>query len=122
MEVKYRPVHGTEIGETVGIFLTAVADMYRRHGINTPAPERSVIETYYRHTFETGIYYVAEVDGRLAAVCHAVVRDRLWFLSGFWMLPEFQRQKIGGRLLRPRPGVGGGAGGDHIFTPCSVVA
>ncbi|HEY6186716.1 MAG TPA: GNAT family N-acetyltransferase [Pyrinomonadaceae bacterium] len=120
MEVKYRPVHETEIDETVGIFLTAVADMYRRHGINTPAPERSVIETYYRHTFETGIYYVAEVDGRLAAVCHAVVRDRLWFLSGFWMLPEFQRQKIGGRLLRLVRDEGERAGAHTFFTWSSV--
>lgn len=120
MEVKYRPVHETEIGETVVIFLTAVADMYRRHGINTPAPERSVIETYYRHTFETGIYYVAEVDGQLAAVCHAVVRDGLWFLSGFWMLPEFQRQQIGGRLLRLVRAEGERAGAHTFFTWSSV--
>lgn len=118
--VKYRPVRETEIDETVEIFLTAVADMYRRHGINTPAPESAMIKTHYRHIFETGIYHVAEVDGRVAAVCHAVVRDRLWFLSGFWMLPEFQRQKIGGQLLRGVRAAGERAGADIFFTWSSV--
>jgi GNAT superfamily N-acetyltransferase len=118
--VNYRPVRATEIDETVEIFLTAVTDMYRRHGINTPAPERAVIATYYRHTFETGIYHVAEVGGRIAAVCHAVVRDHLWFLSGFWMLPEFQRRKIGGQLLRGVRAAGERAGADTFFTWSSV--
>lgn len=119
-EVKYRPVRETEIDETVGIFLTAVTDMYRRHGINTPAPERTVIEKHYRHIFETGIYHVAEVDGRVAAVCHAVVRDHLWFLSGYWMLPEFQRRKIGGTLLRGVRAEGERAGASTFFTWSSV--
>jgi hypothetical protein len=117
---QYRPARETEIGETVDIFLTAVADMYQRHGINSPVPERAVIETYYRHTFETGIFYVAEVDGQITAVCHAVVRDRLWFLSGFWMLPQFQRRQLGGPLLRLVRAEGESAGASIFFTWSSV--
>jgi hypothetical protein len=60
------------------------------------------------------------VDGQIAAVCHAVVRDRLWFLSGFWMLPQFQRQKIGGQLLRLVRAEGERAGASTFFTWSSV--
>ena len=63
-------------------------------------PPRAPVEKYYDHIRRTGIFRVAEVDGRLAAICHAVVRDALWFLSAFWTLPQLQGQKIGSPLLR----------------------
>jgi len=116
----YRPVRETEIGETAEIFLIACADMYARHNIFAATPEHAVVEQGYRHVFETGIFHVAEVDGRIAAVCHAIVRERLWFLSGFWMLPEFQRQRIGGALLKQVKDAGEQAGADTFFTWSSV--
>jgi GNAT superfamily N-acetyltransferase len=118
--VLYRPVRETEIAETADIFLTAVTDMYERHGIKAAPPERATVETGYRHIFETGIFQVAEVDGRIAAICNGVVRDRLWFLSGFWMLPQFQRQGIGGSLLRRVRDEGERAGASTFFTWSSV--
>jgi GNAT superfamily N-acetyltransferase len=118
--VQYRRVRETELAETVEIFLTAVTDMYARHGIDTPPPERASIETGYRHIFETGIFQVAEVDGRIAAICNGVVRDRLWFLSGFWMLPTYQRQGIGGALLNRVKTEGHEAGARTFFTWSSV--
>ena len=42
MTVEYRAVREAEIPETAEIFLTAVADMYTRNGINAPLPERRV--------------------------------------------------------------------------------
>lgn len=119
-EVQYRPVRETELDETVDIFLTAVADMYERHGIKVALPERSMVETGYRHIFETGTFYVAEVGGRLAAICNGVVRDRLWFLSGFWMLPQFQRRGIGGALLKRVREEGALLGANIFFTWSSV--
>lgn len=118
--VQYRTVRETEIAETTDIFLTAVADMYARHGINQPAPERGTIETGYRHVYETGIFQVAEVDGQIAAICNAVVRGPLWFLSGFWMLPQFQRRGIGGALLKRVRDEGERAGASTFFTWSSV--
>jgi GNAT superfamily N-acetyltransferase len=119
-EVLYRPVRETEIAETAEVFLVAVTDMYARHGILQPPPRTETIETGYRHIFETGIFYVAEVDGRIAAICHAVVRESLWFLSGFWMLPQFQRQGIGGALLKIVQDEGARAGASTFFTWSSV--
>ena len=98
--IQYRPVHEAEIPETVTLFLTAVEDLYTRHGMGSSLPSREMIETNYRHIFQTGIFYVAEIDGEIGAICHAIVRDELWFLSGFWALPRLQQQKIGGPLLK----------------------
>jgi len=116
----YRPVREDEISETAEIFVIACADMYARHGIDAATPEQEVVERGYRHVFETGIFHVAEVDGRIAAIAHAIVRERLWFLSGFWMLPEFQRQRIGGALLKQVKDAGANAGADTFFTWSSV--
>lgn len=119
-EVQYRQVRETELAETVDIFLTAVADMYERHGIKSAVPERASIEKGYAHVFETGIFHVAEVGGRVAAICNAVVRDHVWFLSGFWMLPQFQRRGIGGALLKRVRDEGARLGASTFFTWSSV--
>ena len=119
-KVQYRPVRETELAETAEVFLTAVTDMYARHGINQPPPPRSTVETGYRHIFETGIFYVAEVEGRIAAICNGVVRGSLWFLSGFWMLPQFQRQRIGSALLKIVHDEGARLGANIFFTWSSV--
>jgi GNAT superfamily N-acetyltransferase len=116
----YRPVREDEIGETAEIFLIACADMYARHGIDAATPEPAVVEQGYRHVYETGIFHVAEVGGRIAAICNAIVRERLWFLSGFWMLPEFQRQRIGSALLKQVKDAGAHVGADTFFTWSSV--
>ena len=97
--VQYRPVRETEMHEAVEIFLTSMTDMYRRHNIAKPQPPRPLVEKVYDYIRRTGIFHVAEVDGKLGAICHAIVRDNLWFLSGFWTLPSLQGKKIGRTLL-----------------------
>lgn len=118
--VDYRPVREEEIPATVDLFLTAVADVIRRHGLPGPLPPRADIETHYRHIFRTGIFHVAESDERLVAIGHAVVRDQLWFLSGFWALPGLQGQGIGGPLLRRVMNEGEQKGARKFFTWSSV--
>jgi hypothetical protein len=114
--VHYRPARAEELPATVELFLTAVADMYARLGIRNPLPERGSIQTHYEHIFRTGIFEVAEIEGRLAAICHAVVRDELWFLSGFWALPELQGKRIGGPMLRRVRAEGAQQGARKFFT------
>jgi hypothetical protein len=120
MTVLYRPVVEAELPETVEIFTTSVVDMYARSGIKAPPPERGVILMHYTHVFRTGIFYVAEVDGALAAICHAVVRDELWFLSGFWALPLHQHRRIGSELLKLVREEGARVGTRIFFTWSSV--
>lgn len=116
----YRPATEADVEAAVGVFVSAVADMYARNGIKAPPPDARVIERNYRHVLRTGIFHVAEVGGRVGAICNAVVRGRLWFLSGFWALPELQRQKIGGPLLRLVRDEGARRGADTFFTWSSV--
>ena len=120
MTVKYRAVREAEIPETADVFLTAVGDMYVRNGINAPLPERKAVETGYAHIMRTGIFHVAEVEGHIVAICHAVVRDHLWFLSGYWALPPLQRQRIGGVLLEGVIAEGRDVGAQTFFTWSSI--
>lgn len=120
MDFIYRRAAEADIQESAGVFLSAVADMYARNGIKAPPPDARAVEHNYRHVLRTGIFHVAEVAGRVGAICHAVVRGRLWFLSGFWALPELQRQKLGGPLLRLVRDEGARQGADTFFTWSSV--
>jgi hypothetical protein len=67
-----------------------------------PGPVRTTdrMLAFYRHAHRTGIFHVAEAEGRIAALACAILRDRTWFLSGFWARPALQRQRIGMPLLR----------------------
>jgi GNAT superfamily N-acetyltransferase len=99
--VLYRAPTESEIGRAGSVFLTSVSDLAARMHLPPPdsyTPES--VERLYGHIHRTGIFEIAESEGQFVAVCHAVVRERLWFLSGFWVLPEYQRQRVGGPLLR----------------------
>lgn len=111
----YRSAVEADIPATLDLFLESVADLYRRHNLEAPLPPRPSIEVAYRHIFRTGIFSVAETDGRLQAICHAIVRDELWFLSGFWARPELQARGVGGKLLRDVWREGAEAGAKKFF-------
>ncbi|HEX8652498.1 MAG TPA: GNAT family N-acetyltransferase [Pyrinomonadaceae bacterium] len=119
-KVLYRRAGEADVPESVEVFLSSVADMYARNGIGLPLPDRKHTETGYGHIQRTGIFHLAEVDGRIAAICHAVVRDKLWFLSGFWALPHLRQQKMGGTLLERVMDEGRRLGASTFFTWSSV--
>lgn len=116
MEVQYRAVREDELPETVELFLTTVADLRARQNLTWPLPPREGVTKAYRHIERTGIFHVAEVDGQVVSICHAIVRDHIWFLSGFWTLPGLQGQKIGSTLLRRVWDEGARAGAKIFFT------
>lgn len=118
--VQYRPVREAEMPETVELFLTTVADLNKRWNLDWPLPPREYVAKVYDYVRRTGIFQVAEVEGRIGAICHAVVRDHLWFLSGFWTLPGWQGQKIGRPLLKRVMAQGKRAGASLFFTWSSI--
>ncbi|MCC6552985.1 MAG: GNAT family N-acetyltransferase [Polyangiaceae bacterium] len=119
-EPTHRAATDADIAEAARLFLTSVTDLARRQGLAEPPFTAASIEPVYRHIHRTGIFDVAELDGRIVAIAHAIVRDHLWFLSGFWTLPGLQRKGIGGPLLRRVRAEGERRGATLAFTWSSV--
>ena len=115
-----RPARAEDIPATLDLFLESVADVAARHNLKTQMPPRAAVEVAYGHILRTGIFRVAESDGRLLAICHAIVRDELWFLSGFWARPELQGSGLGGALLREVWREGERAGARKFFVWSSI--
>ncbi len=65
-------------------------------------------------------HWVAESRGSIVGYVSAVTRGPIWFLSGFWMLPEFQGSGIGQQLLE-RARAAGTRAGATIFSVYSAV-
>jgi GNAT superfamily N-acetyltransferase len=116
----YRAARVDELPATLDLFLETVADVYRRQNLDSPLPPRAGVEVAYRHIFKTGIFRVAEMDGKLVGICHAILRDEVWFLSGFWTRPGLQAQGVGGRLLREVWREGAAAGAKKFFVWSSM--
>lgn len=101
MTVRYRALEEAEVGEAAELFITALRDMVGRNGLPPPAAyTRAYVEPRYAELRRTGIFRVAEADGKIVSICCALLRDEHWFLSMFWTLPEWQRRGVGGPLLR----------------------
>jgi GNAT superfamily N-acetyltransferase len=98
--IRYRALTAAEVPEACEVYFTARNDMQVRTGGTAGPRDLPGMMAGYSHLLQTGIFRVAEVDGRIGGLCTAIVRDDLWFLSGFWVLPELQGHGIGGPLLR----------------------
>jgi hypothetical protein len=99
-EILYRQARVEDVPEMADLFLEAVSDLYARTNVTAALPPRPAVLLAYEHVLSTGIFYVAQLDGQIAAVAGVVVRDHLWFLSAFWARLDLQRQRIGMPLLR----------------------
>ena len=119
-DVLYRAARSEDLPEMTDVFLTALGDMYSRNNITQAIPPRPAVIAAYGHILSTGIFRLAELDGRIAAIAGAVVRDSLWYLSSFWALPGLQGRNIGMPLLREVREEGVRAGAGIFFTWSSV--
>jgi len=98
-ETHYRPARRDELDEITDLYMAAVSDMFRRNNVAIAVPPREGMRQGYAHILDTGIFYVAEADGRLTGISCGIVRGDIWFLSAFWVLPELRLQGIGRPLL-----------------------
>jgi GNAT superfamily N-acetyltransferase len=97
--IVYRPLRREEIPEAAELFIVAVSELARRHGLQPAAYPRPSVERLYVHLFETGIFHVAQSGERIVAICCGVVREHIWFLSMFWVLPDQRVSGLGRPLL-----------------------
>lgn len=99
VSIQYRAIRREEIQEAAALFIVAVTDLAKRHGLQPAGYVQSAVEAMYQHLFETGIFQVAESEGRIVAICSGVVRDQVFFLSMFWVLSDQRVQGVGRPLL-----------------------
>ncbi|MBI5536178.1 MAG: GNAT family N-acetyltransferase [Deltaproteobacteria bacterium] len=120
VEIEFRGLHPEEIDAAVELFLDTLGDLTTRKGLPRPSLTPQDMTPVYRHILRTGIFEIALVDGKMGAICNAVVRDRIWFLSGFWVRPSLQLHGIGKRLLTRVHAEGVRRGADTFFTWSSI--
>jgi hypothetical protein len=118
--VRYRAATADDIEPALDLYAVSLADMLRRNGITPPPSDHQELLAPYRHVHATGIFRVAEEDGQLVALAHAIVRGTTWFLSGYWARPGRQRTGVGGPLLREVMAEGRARGADLFFTWSSI--
>ena len=121
MDLQLRSARPEDMPACVDLFHESLRDLLRRHNMpagDLPPADRTL--AYYQHTLDTGVFEVAEVGGRLAALACATIRDHLWFLAGFWTSPSMQHQHIGSAVLRRARDAGVDRGATHFFVWSSM--
>lgn len=111
-----RALVAAELPVAAEVFLTAVNGMMGRFGLPAVTIPLAAQVEAYRHVFETGIFQVAEHEGRIGAIACAIVRGDQWFLSGFWARPGLAQRGVGGPLLRQVHQLGQERGARRFFT------
>ena len=100
MKPIYRRLRREEVPIAAELFLISLGELARRHGLPAPVSYTAAsVVPAYEHLFETGIFEVAELDGKIVGIAAAVVHDAIWYLAMFWVLPEHKLQGIGRPLL-----------------------
>jgi hypothetical protein len=121
LDITYREARAEDLPECVRIFIDSWTDLNKRHNFATrPKPKAARMLAFYQHALTTGIFRVAEAQGRIRSFACALVRDRLWFLSGFWTHPSLRERHIGMPLLRVVWEAGKRAGATTFFVWSSV--
>ncbi|MDO8483387.1 MAG: GNAT family N-acetyltransferase [Candidatus Limnocylindrales bacterium] len=128
-ELTYRPVRTDEIEACAGIWWTAINDYVVRLGQDEIPPEMNPIIRLFTHLQSTdperfivatqpaaaGAAGDGDADAdaaaeRVVAFASAISRERLWYLSMLFVLPELQGAGVGRQLLaRVLPGDDGTA-------------
>jgi GNAT superfamily N-acetyltransferase len=97
-----RAARASEMEGCARVFMHAVNDLSRRTG--TPVAPRNLMLTAHRlgHLRKTDPngFQVALKDGRVVAFASTILREKIRFLSMFWMLPSLQSKGVGEALLR----------------------
>lgn len=119
-QAQLRLARPEDLPAAVQLYQRTRDQMLTRNNLGPPGEDPAAAQEGFRHVLETGIFYLAEMEEGLAGICHAVVRDQIWFLSGFWVAESLQRQGIGGPLLR-KVWAEGEARGATIFCVWSSV-
>lgn len=111
--VSYRPVRAEELAACAEVWRASINDYTRRLNQPDVPPETASLLRLYVHLQSTDperfvvATLPAESGERIVAFAAALMRERLWFLSMLFVLPELQGAGVGRALLArvsPRDG------------------
>ncbi len=99
--VHYRPAERDDITSVAEIYGTALKNVYKRHGFPDEKLLPRGVNPFYAFILreEPEGFFVAEDSSRIVGAAFSWKRERLWFLSHLFILPEYQGKGIGGSLL-----------------------
>jgi GNAT superfamily N-acetyltransferase len=99
----FRSVQPDELGACASIWRTSINDYIGRLGQSEIPPEVNPVTRLFVHLHATDparfIVATTKGEGTIVAFGAAVVRERLWYLSMLFVLPEFQGSGLGRQLL-----------------------
>lgn len=103
-ELSYRMALSGDLERTYEIFLTATNELNARRNLslvqyNGQAPPRSLAFRKHVLVHDVQRYWVAEDNGTLVGFGIATLRAGLWYLAALHVLPGYQNQGVGRRLL-----------------------
>ncbi|CAN5492225.1 hypothetical protein BH11CYA1_BH11CYA1_12740 [soil metagenome] len=113
-------VDEADIEAALQVFLTSLADVRQRHGAPPMQQDVEDCRNAYQHISKTGIFYVAKWHDYVVGTANGIIRDGIWFLTGFWVLPDFQGKGIGKKLLTETLAAAKEAGASRFFVWASV--
>lgn len=98
--MRFRRAHERDIPSVAHVYREALRHVYHAHGFDAFLPLPGV-NPFYAHACreEPEGFHVAEDNGVIVAAAISWVREHLWFLSHLFVLPEYQGQGIGKKLL-----------------------
>lgn len=102
-QFEYRPVRTEEIAACAEIWRVSINDYIVRLGQGELQEETAPLQRLYGHLQSTDpdrFVVAVDTDDRVIAFAAAVMRERMWFLSMLFVLPEAQGAGIGRELLR----------------------
>ncbi len=108
-----RPITEDDISTCRDIFYASFVAFHRQHGMEEEEPADPnwlvPILQHFLHTDQTG-GRIATQDGNPIGFASTILRDRYWFLSFLFVLPDSQGMGVGRQLLGELVPEEGGAG------------
>lgn len=102
-QLSYRAAEADEVETCAGIWRTAINDYVVHLGQGEIPPEMNPIIRLFTHLRATDperfVVATDGADGRVIGFASAITRERIWYLSMLFVLPELQGAGVGRQLL-----------------------
>ncbi len=120
MPVSIRAATREDVAASFDLFVETLYDLRQRFSLVGQPIDKVEWTRGSNHILDTGIFFVAVDDQKIVGICNGVVRDRLWFLTSFWVDPKCQGQGFGTKLINKVWEAATDSGADNFFVWSSI--